>query len=677
MSDNKKDKDILIPDEQYQISSRKWRPQTFDDVVGQEVIKKELKNGLERGQIANAYLFSGPRGVGKTSMARIFSKALNCEEGPPPYICNKCSQCVSITKGACMDVIEIDGASYTKVENIRDLQEGVSRTPYSAKYKIYIIDEVHMLSTSSFNALLKTLEEPPRHVVFIFATTNPEKIPETVLSRCRHYEFKRIETSDIVKRLDLIVSNEKNITISPEEKKKILEAIAISAEGGMRDAQVTLDQLLTLSEEKITVSDVEQLLGLVETEMFFDIIYGIIRKETKNLIQIVNQVVQRGRDIERLVKTFVQFIRDILILRSGGDHSLVSLYGENLNRAKKLASDISYPFLLNLLNQFFILEEKLKTTNIPSRFLLEFTLIKMTAIEPAIDIDHILKELKSIPDSGGLSVSESSTCISSGSSFPGILKNESAPFDTSSTETLLDSMESTAPIVVADSHDKVIKEDTGEEPYKATAAEVKEQKKDIKKTLSMMQIFEKLLKDLKNHNAVLHSAVVSAKPQKADDKIFEITASDENVFIKKAFEKKENLAFIQDSLSKIIGKKVQFKVIYKSSGRKNDIKTPVENKNNNLPQNENDESNEYETYGNGNGEYEQEKDMSEVHEERKISMPEVSEEDIKKIYAKYYKDQYSYKEAIEDHKDFKEKVDLVSEFFNAKPTHFNDKQIKK
>lgn len=663
MSEEKNKENLLdLKNEEYQISSRKWRPQTFDDVVGQEVIKRELKNGILRGQIANAYLFSGPRGIGKTSMARIFAKALNCEKGPTVNICNICPQCVSITKGSSMDVIEIDGASYTKVENIRELQEGVGRAPYSARYKVYIIDEVHMLSTNSFNALLKTLEEPPRHVVFIFATTNPEKIPETVVSRCRHHQFTRIETQDIIKRLELILNSEKNITISPEEKKKILETIAISSEGGMRDAQVTLDQLLTLSDGKISLDDVEQLLGLVDTGMFFDIIYDITRKDTKHLILLVNKIVQMGRDIERLVKSMIQFIRDLLILRSGGDHSLVSLFGENLNHGRKIASNLSYPFLLNLLNQFFILEEKLKSTNLPSRFLLEFTLIKLTAIEPSIDIDHILKELKAIPDSGMIKISGKSECkVDEGSALQS-MPDESAPFNVQPS-TLIESMEMASTKTTYDT--ELTNEDSqtaNEEnsPYTTNSENPQEMKGEAIKN----QIWEKCLREAKKQYPVLHSTLIMTKPINYDGDRFFISADKSHTFTRKAFEKKENIKYIEEILTKIIGHSVRLKIefIEKKTQGQSQLLEDTKVKDTEIKYDTEDENN---------------KPITQVdYKKPKIAMPDIDPETMKQIKIAYMQKAYKYDEAIDDHPDFKEKIDLVVSFFKGKITHFNEAPIK-
>lgn len=381
--------------ESYIVFARKWRPQTLKDVVGQETVKNQLKEALKDQRIANAYLFAGPRGVGKTSVARILAKALNCEKGITPTPCNKCDQCVSITQGSSMDVIEIDGATYTKVENIRELQEGINRVPFSARKKVYIIDEVHMLSPNAFSALLKTLEEPPHFVVFIFATTEIEKIPETIKSRCQIFHFERISTRDIIKRLELILAEEQGIEMEEGEKEAILEAIASGAEGGLRDAEVTLEQLITLSRGKLKFDHVSQLLGLVEFELLIETLEDLLKKDIKSLLSRVSQLVAKGRDLERFVKAFLSFLRDLLILKAGGSDAQTNYSRERLEQIRKILDTTGFPFLLNIMNNFFSLEERMKSSA-HVRFLLEFVFMKLTIVQSDVDIESLLKQIESL-----------------------------------------------------------------------------------------------------------------------------------------------------------------------------------------------------------------------------------------------------------------------------------------
>jgi len=265
----------------YLVLARKWRPQSFETIRGQEHIVRALKNAITSGRIAHAYLFSGIRGVGKTSAARVLAKALNCEQGPTPEPCGKCGPCVDITAGRSVDVFEIDGASSTGVDDVRRLKEAVQYPPVQSTHRIYIIDEVHMLSTAAFNALLKTLEEPPKHVVFIFATTDPQKIPLTILSRCQQFDFKRLSLKELISLLKEI-SEAEGIEIDD----KSLTAIAGEADGSVRDAQSLFDQVISYSGKKIVYQDLKDVLGVVDRDLMMRIAGAVLNRELKNSVAI-------------------------------------------------------------------------------------------------------------------------------------------------------------------------------------------------------------------------------------------------------------------------------------------------------------------------------------------------------------------------------------------------------
>ncbi len=276
--------------QQYQVLARKWRPQQFDDVVGQEHVTTTLKNAIAQNRLAHAYLFVGPRGIGKTSIARIFAKALNCVKGPTATPCDECDSCREITEGRSLDVLEIDGASNNGVEQVRELRDTVRYAPARGKFKIYIIDEVHMLTTQAFNALLKTLEEPPAHVKFIFATTEPQKVLPTILSRCQRFDLRRIPASLIVKHLKEIAKKEK-VAIDDEA----LAAIARGAEGGLRDAESTLDQLIAFCGNKIAEADVLSVFGLVAHDRIAALTDAVLDGQTTKSLQVLKELDDAGQ----------------------------------------------------------------------------------------------------------------------------------------------------------------------------------------------------------------------------------------------------------------------------------------------------------------------------------------------------------------------------------------------
>jgi DNA polymerase-3 subunit gamma/tau len=293
----------------YLVLARKWRPQGFHDLIGQEPISQILSNAIAQGRIAHAYLFSGPRGVGKTSTARILAKALNCEKGPTSVPCGVCASCTGIADGSSVDVMEIDGASNNSVDDIRDLRERVKYAPAGGQYKVYIIDEAHMLSGPAFNALLKTLEEPPPHVVFVLATTAPRKVPATVLSRCQHLPFRKIPLPKIKGRLRTIVDSEGIVISDPA-----LEMIARASEGGMRDSLTILDQVSAFSSD-IKESDVKDLLGIADFGALSEIATSVIGGDRMHIVEVIRELTDRGTDLKSFTKDLMQFFRDLLVAK--------------------------------------------------------------------------------------------------------------------------------------------------------------------------------------------------------------------------------------------------------------------------------------------------------------------------------------------------------------------------
>ena len=374
---------------EYRSLYRKWRPQTFEDIIGQKHITQTLMNAISLNRISHAYIFSGPRGVGKTTTARILAKSLNCEKGSTPHPCNKCERCIRITDGYSMDVIEIDGASNNGVDSIRELRSKVNFAPAEGKYKIYIIDEVHMLSQGAFNALLKTLEEPPSHVIFIFATTDPHKIPSTILSRCQWFNFRRISLADIITKLKMIAKDE-GLNIND----KTLNMIARSSTGSMRDAESALDQIIAYCGKDITSQSVSEVLGIIEEEVFFEFIEAIIQNNTLKGIEIINRTSDLGGDPSQFIKNLMEYVHNLSLAKVCQKEilNLQGIFIEDRERLLKQSKIIKLEKLFNMVDYLAEAERKMRYIRHPW-ILLEMLVIKFTAAE-----SYSLKEVEEEKD---------------------------------------------------------------------------------------------------------------------------------------------------------------------------------------------------------------------------------------------------------------------------------------
>ncbi len=358
----------------YKALYRIYRPQDFNEVAGQTHITTTLKNALANDQVAHAYLFSGPRGTGKTSIAKIFAKAVNCVQAPIDNPCNECDNCLGITSGVISDIIEIDAASNNGVDEIREIRDKVKYLPGYVKYKVYIIDEVHMLSPGAFNALLKTLEEPPAHVIFILCTTEPQKIPLTIQSRCQRFDFKAITTKDIISKLDEIIALE-NIKI----EKKAISQIALYAEGGLRDAISMLDQARAYSPDKISAEDVDQITGAVSSEMQTELAEALIKGNSTEAIEMLNSLISEGKEVRKITFNLIEFFRDMLMIRNLRKLDENNLLYENAKflELSELISNRKTFYILEILNKVF---NEIKWTNSPKIYL-ELAFIKITDSE--------------------------------------------------------------------------------------------------------------------------------------------------------------------------------------------------------------------------------------------------------------------------------------------------------
>jgi len=376
----------------YEVFARKYRPQTFDDLVGQSHVSQTLKNAGAQNRLAHAYLFVGPRGIGKTSTARILAKALNCVNGPTVTPCGVCDNCREIAAGNSLDVIEIDGASNNSVEDVRELRDNVRYAPANGRYKIYLIDEVHMLSSAAFNALLKTLEEPPPHVKFIFATTEPQKVLPTILSRCQRFDLHRIPANLIAQHLQFIAGKEK-FSLEPAAA----HAIARGAEGGLRDAESMLDQLVAFCGDPISEADVLKVFGFTSQQTVANFTDKILRSATAEAVQLLHEQCEAGKDMMRLMADLISYLRDLLVFKVKPDALSEDV---DLELQKSLAAQaelIETDRLLELIDQFADAESRMKWA--PNKKLhFEVALIKAIQSLSQVTLNEVIENLNALRD---------------------------------------------------------------------------------------------------------------------------------------------------------------------------------------------------------------------------------------------------------------------------------------
>ena len=381
----------------YEVLARKWRPLTFDDVAGQEHVTQTLKKAVETGRVSHAYLFSGPRGCGKTSTARILARVLNCENVQKGNPCNQCASCLAVIKGTHLDVMEIDGASHTGVGEVRELQESIGFAPSQSRSKVYIIDEVHMLSTHAFNALLKTLEEPPAHVYFVFATTSPQKIPDTIKSRCQRHHFKRLDNAEIAARLEFICKAEK-----VKYELDGLRLLARKADGSMRDGTSLLDQCVTASGGNVTADAVRGILGMVDQEKVLAFVDAIAAGDATRPLQLLDQSIDEGVDVSDLLSALLEAYRDLMVLSVPGDLTALLFRSQSeIDHLQQSRAAYELADLVTVVERLCNAAARLRTMSDP-RVYVESVLVDLTLLERQTDIRTLISRLDGSEEGRGV-----------------------------------------------------------------------------------------------------------------------------------------------------------------------------------------------------------------------------------------------------------------------------------
>ncbi len=516
----------------YVVIARRWRPQRFEELVGQEHVSVTLRNAIKNNRIGHAYLFVGPRGVGKTSTARILAKALNCEKGPTPVPCGECPVCTNIADGASLDVVEIDAASNNSVDDVRSLQEHISLAPMGGRYRIYIIDEVHMLSKPAFNAFLKTLEEPPAHAIFVLATTEVHKIPPTIISRCQRFDFRPIAGPNIIKRLQQICEAEEVPT-----EDEALAMIARAGAGSMRDAQTLLEEVITFSPERIVEQSVVEVLGTAPRSTLIEMLNAVAQGHGKNAVEIIDRLAQDGKDLGQVTSDLMNLVRDVLIIRIGGE--VVSLSGAG-DHEKGVLQGIGQHFeptdLIALIEDLSWLTSSFRNL-LSGRIALESLLVKTAQMRGEVSIEKVIRKIASIEDHLRQSAGSGSPPGAGAGSpqedlFGGSAKSVSEPTPPPIPKPVerASTPESSSQMVVREEPPKQAEKPPSGKPTKET-------------------VWKRTLELIEEEKSLLHPPLSGAVPVELTEKSIEIEFQGMNGWIRSCLEKRENLAVIEKCLS--------------------------------------------------------------------------------------------------------------------------------
>jgi len=509
----------------YQALYRRFRPKTFDDVLGQEHITTALKNQIKSNNIAHAYLFSGTRGTGKTSTAKVFARAVNCLNSHNGNPCNECEICKGILDETIMDVIEMDAASNTSVEDIRDLREKAKYPPSKCKYKVYIIDEVHMISKGAANALLKILEEPPKHLIFILATTEPQRLPATILSRCQRFDFKRITVKDIINNLQSILDE-----IGVKADVRGLNLIARNSDGAMRDALSLLDQCLSFSGKEMTYEHVLSVLGIVNNDTLYEMANCIIEKNPVKALELIEQIVQNGKDINQFIKDLILHFRNLMVVKVSHNNieDIVDETEERIEAFKKQAQNIDINDIINILKILSDAEAQCKWSSQP-RVILEVSIIKMLNESSSKEYENILERIKNLEER----------------LEKGVIVNETTAVKQSVLSTHINNTTS---------------EKLKESEIRHNSIDVNESKNITSSVLDINKIKEEwnsILKAIKAERISLHALIMEGKPVKFKNNVLTIAFEDGFRFHKEAIDKRENKEIVQKIINGYLNSNIE------------------------------------------------------------------------------------------------------------------------
>lgn len=494
----------------YLVLALKYRPQTFDEIVGQEHVSKTLKNAITSGKVAHAYLFSGPRGIGKTTTARILAKALNCKESPTPQPCSKCTSCVEIARGSSIDVLEIDGASNRGIDEIRALRENVKFAPVSSRYKIYIIDEAHQITHDAFNALLKTLEEPPRHVIFMLATTQPERIPPTILSRCQRFSFKLIPQKKIFDRLNYIVGKEKL-----KIEKEVLDLIALRGEGSLRDAQSLLDQVISYAgDKKIGLQETNFILGVLPFERLVEFSDLIAEHKGREILSLIDEITESGYNLHQFIKDLRQHFRNMLLIKVAGENTkILQLPDKHLEILLKKGGQFTEENLVRIIDLLSKTYESMKWSEQP-RLVIEVDMFRLC--QPYIPIGEIIERIRKL---------EKSLTLDEKKGEPSV--------------------------------ERYVQE--GKKPPLMLREEKKLPAGDNSEIQEIGQRWEEILESVRKLDIPLHSCLLEGSPVRMEGELLYIVFPKNYSFHKHRVEKKSNI--VEQALREVLGKKIKIKCI--------------------------------------------------------------------------------------------------------------------